>query len=60
MRGWHWELKRIWKDYFEDAFNIDTQEQVAVHMCGFYGVQRGNYFGEEPIRRTEGEVSGKT
>ena len=25
-------------------------------MCGFHGVRRGNYFGEEPIRRTEVEV----
>ena len=25
-------------------------------MCGFDGVLRGNYFGGEPIRRTEVEV----
>ena len=25
-------------------------------MCGFAGGQRGNYFGGEPIRRTEVEV----
>ena len=25
-------------------------------MCSFAGVQKGNYFGEEPIRRTEVEV----
>ena len=25
-------------------------------MCGFDGVWRGNYFGGEPIRRTEVEV----
>ena len=25
-------------------------------MCGFDGIQRGNYFGGEPIRRTEGEL----
>ena len=28
-------------------------------MCGFDVVQRGNYFREEPIRRTEIEVSVK-
>ena len=33
-------------------------------MCGFDGVQRGNYFGEELIRRTElvvrvGKATGK-
>ena len=25
----------IFKDYFKDLYNIDTEEQVAVHMCGF-------------------------
>ena len=49
-------MRRIWKEYFEDLNNIDTQEEVAVHMCGFDGVQKGNYFGEEPIGRAEVEV----
>ena len=47
------EVRRIWKEYCEDLYNVDTQEQVAVHLCGFEGVQRGNYFGGEPIRRTD-------
>ena len=34
-------------------YNIDTQEQVAVHMLGFDGIQRGNYFGGESIGRGE-------
>ena len=50
------EVQRIWKDYFEDLHNIDIQEQVAVHMCGFHHIQRVNYFRREPIRRTEVEV----
>ena len=50
-------MQRIWKEYFEDLYNIDTQEQVAVHMCGFDKVLRGNYFGREPIKRTDVEVS---
>ena len=40
-RSWHWgeiEVRRIWKEYFEDLLNTDTQEQVAVYMCGFDGV----------------------
>ena len=49
-------VRRIWKEYFEDLYNTDTQEQVAIHMCGFDGARRGNYFGEEPIRRTEADV----
>ena len=30
------ELQRIWKGYFEDLYNIDTQEQVA--LMGFGNV----------------------
>ena len=36
--------------------NIDTQEQVAVYMCGFDGIQKGNYFGGEPTGRAEVEM----
>ena len=49
------EVRKIWKDYFEDLYNMDTQEQVAVHMCGFHGIQRGNYFGGAPTGRAEVE-----
>ena len=38
------EVKRIWKNYFQDLHNINIQEQVAVYMCGFDAVQKGNYF----------------
>ena len=50
------EVRRIWKDYFEDLYKIVTQEQVAVHMCFFDGVRRGGYFRGEPNSRTETEV----
>ena len=43
------EVHRIWKEYFEDLYNIDTQTQVTVHMCIFDRIRRGNYFGGEPI-----------
>ena len=46
-------MRRTWKEYFEDLYNINTQEEVAVHMCGFGGVRRSNYFGGEPIGRAE-------
>ena len=36
------EVQRIWKEYYENLYNIDNKEQVAVYMCGFDGVQRGN------------------
>ena len=47
------EVHRIWKGYCEYLYNIDTQEQVAVHLCAFDGVWRGNYFRGKLIRRTE-------
>ena len=50
------EKQRIWKDYLEYLYNIDTQEQVSVHMFGFDGIQKGNYFGGGPIGRAEVEV----
>ena len=50
------EARKIWKEYFEDLFNIDTQEEDTVPKCGFDGIQRGNYFGGEPDGRVEIEV----
>ena len=47
---------KIWKHHYEALCNMDTEEEVTIHMCGFDGVQRGNYFGGEPIRGTEVEV----
>ena len=44
------------KEYFEDLYDLDAQEEVAVHMCGFDGIWGDIYFGEEPIRRTEVQV----
>ena len=49
-------MRRIWKEYYEDLYNIDTKGEVIIHLCGFNGVRRGNYFGGEPIRRTVVEV----
>ena len=43
------EVRRIWKEYFEDLYNIDTTEQMTVHVYGFDGIQRGNYFRGKPI-----------
>ena len=36
--------------------NIDTLGHFAVHMCGFDGAQRANYFGGVPIGRAEVEM----
>ena len=50
------EAQRIWYDYLEGLYNTGTQEPVAVHICVFAGVQGGNYFGGELIRRPEVEI----
>ena len=50
------EVQRMWKEYFENLYYIDIQEQVEFHICGFDGVRRGNVFGGKVIRRTEVEV----
>ena len=34
------KVRRIWKEYLEDLYSISTQEQVAVHICGFDGIWR--------------------
>ena len=44
------------KEYFEDLYDVDTQEQVAVHKCGLEGIWRGNYFGGEHRGSAEVEV----
>ena len=50
------KVRRIWEEYFEDLYSIGTQEEVAVHMCGFDGIRRGNYCGGEPNGRAEVEM----
>ena len=43
-------MRRARKDYFRDLYNMDIQQQVAVPIEGFAGIQRGNYFAGEPNR----------
>ena len=48
-----WCCKRLkcegFGEYFEALYNIDTQEQVTVHICGIDEVWGGNYLIGEPI-----------
>ena len=50
------EVRKIWKESFEDLYNINTQKLVVFNMCGFDRIRRGNYFGGKPIGRAEVEV----
>ena len=54
MGYWHWESKKC--ELFVYLYNMDKQEQVAAHMRGFDGVQRSNYFGGEPNKKTKVEI----
>ena len=61
MGGWHsgrMKRERYGRSILKICINydIDTQEEDAVHMCGFDGIWRGNYFGGEPIGKAEVEV----
>ena len=56
---WHWKrLKR-------EGFEISILRIIIIYIptnrlqstcCGFYGIQRDNYFGGKPISRTEVEI----
>ena len=47
------EVENVKGGKLESFSNVDTQEQVAVQLCGFDGLQRGNYFRGETIARAE-------
>ena len=49
------EVQKIWKNYFEYLYNIDTQEQVAVHMCVFDGIQSQL----EELKNEKDEITGE-
>ena len=52
------EVRKIWKEYFEDLYNIYNQEQVALNICSFDGIRGSNCFGREPIVRACVRVKG--
>ena len=57
MGGWYCErMKNKGFVRLILRLNISTQKQVAIHVCGFDDIQKGNYFRGDPIRRIEVEV----
>ena len=56
MGNWHRETMKCEGSGRSILNNIDTHEEVAVHMSGFDGIRRGNYFRGEPTGRAEVEV----
>ena len=53
------EVQKTWKNYFGDLYNIDKEEDLTFHMCGFSGGGKGKYLGGDPVGRTEVEVKVK-
>ena len=47
------EVPKIWKDFSENHYNMDTLKQVTIQICGLDDVQRGNYFRGVLIRGNE-------
>ena len=44
------DVREIWKEYFKDLYDVDTEERTAVNIYGFDGSKRGNYFEVFPMR----------
>ena len=40
------DVWKTWKEYFEDQYDVKTEEQAVTNMWGFYGARNDNYFGE--------------
>ena len=58
MRCWHKErikFEGFGRSVLKICIKYILKKQVAVHMCGFNDIRRGNYFGEEPIGRAKVE-----
>ena len=32
--------RKTWKEYFEDMYNVNSKERVAVNMCGLDGANK--------------------
>ena len=53
------EVRRIWKEYFEDLYDTDTQEQVAVLMYDIMVIIEITTSEESRLRGPNGGESGK-
>ena len=45
----------MWREHFENLHSVGNDEEVIVNVCGFDGVRRNRYFGDEVITREEVE-----
>jgi hypothetical protein len=47
------EVRKVWRDYFENLHKVGSNEEVIVNERGIEGLFRNGYFGEEEITREE-------
>ena len=47
------EVRKVWSEHFESLHNVGINEEVIVSVCGFDGVRRNRYVGDEIITREE-------
>ena len=47
------DVKRVWREHFENLHNFGRNEEVTVNACGFDGIRRNRYFGNEAISKDE-------
>jgi hypothetical protein len=47
------EVRKVWKEHFENLHNVRSNEEVIVNACGFVGLGRNRYFGNELITKEE-------
>ena len=52
-------MRRIWRKYFKDLYNVDTREEVGFHMCGYDLVRRKTEVEERVKKLKKGKAAGK-
>ena len=57
---WDDDVQKTLEGYLEDLFIMDTEEQIAIEMCGFDSASRGFYFGGRDSKEDWKEESGKS
>ena len=36
------DLQKTWKEHYEDLYNVDKDEQIAISVCGSDGARKDN------------------
>src|SRR5678815_4291707 len=47
------DVSGVWKEHFENLYNIGSNDEVIMTVCGFDGTRRNRYFGDEVISKEE-------